>query len=85
MDHVDLKVITDIANTGWSDMCIFPTENDPPGSLPFNYTVGLTEFNHPDLIIVGLANTQAHGVMHAAIDHGSKEKGRRYGPDTFAD
>ena len=82
-DKADRKVIEDIAKYGWCDMSIFPTRGDPPESMPFNYTVGLAELNHPDLLLMGMSNDQAHHVMHSAVAY--IEKGNRFTPDTFSD
>jgi hypothetical protein len=65
MDRVDQKVLEDIQRDGWSDIAVFPTA-DTPG-LPFNYTVGLAEFNHPDLLIMGMDNSGMHEVLHSAV------------------
>ena len=37
---------------GWAVTVVFPTE-DRPGA-PFAYTIGLTAYHHPELIIAGL-------------------------------
>jgi hypothetical protein len=81
-DRVDRKVLDDVARVGWSDICVFPTENDPPEARPFNYTVGLVEFNHPDLILIGMENRQGHGVLHAAVE--AIRGGTRFEPDTYS-
>lgn len=81
MDAVDLKVMADIGTHGWSDMMIFPTEESP--GEPFNYTVGFAEYEHPDMIIIGLHGEQAHGVLSAAFEQ--IQKGTRYGPDEYYD
>ena len=63
-DRVDQKVLDDIKKHGWSDMAIFAGENTPP----FNYTVGLDGFEHPELVCIGLHPEQGHGVLGSAIE-----------------
>lgn len=79
MDKVDRKVVEDISRTGWSDISVFPTQDSP--GLPFNYTVGFAEFEHPDLIMIGLNNEQAHGVLWAAFNQ--IKAGTRYNADEY--
>lgn len=48
---------------------------------PYSYTVGLTEFGHPELVITGLAKDRAANVLIAAaekvLDHGAPAAGAR--------
>ena len=63
---VDQKVLEDIERAGWSDMSVFPTD-DEPGPY-FNYTIGLAEkYDHPDLIVLGMPSHVAHGTLWAAF------------------
>jgi hypothetical protein len=80
-DYTNQKVLEDIAREGWSGIGVFPTEVD--GTMPFNYTVGLVEYSHPDLIVMGLHNTQAHGVLCTAVNE--IEGGMIFRPDTLSD
>lgn len=70
-DQVDLKVLGDVQREGWSDIGVFPTKDD--SGLPFNYTVGLQEMSHPDLIIVGMHNAMGHAVLVSAVFHIKRE------------
>lgn len=81
MDHVDRKVMGDIAEHGWCDISVFPTESSP--GVYFNYTVGLVELSHPDLLMMGLANNQMHGVLCSAV--ATIEKGTRFNPNQYYD
>lgn len=79
LDHVDRKVMGDIEKHGWSDISVFPTE-DMPG-LPFNYTVGLVDMSHPDLLVMGMHHEQMHGIFCSAVEQ--IEKGTRFNPDEY--
>jgi hypothetical protein len=81
MDRVDRKVMEDILREGWSDIAVFPTRDDPTGTLPFNYTIGLAELNHPDLIVMGLDNRQMHMVLVGVVD--SIKEGQVFHPNTY--
>lgn len=64
-DQVDQDVIDTIKEYGWIDIAVFPTmESQGP---PFNYTVGLTAMDHPELVVMGLNNQQGHGILCAAV------------------
>ena len=80
-DKVDLKVLEDVATAGWSDMAIFPTKDEP--GIPFNYTVGLCEMDHPELLTMGLNHEQAHGLLGSAVD--LVKSGTRFAPNTYSD
>ena len=80
-DAFDQKVLDDIARVGWSDMAIFPVKED--GTAFFNYTVGLVEMSHPDLIIMGMGNQQMHGVLSSAVQ--TIEEGTMFRANTFSD
>lgn len=57
---IERKIIADIAETGWSAICIF----GEPGHPPFAYTIGLFEsYGHPELLIYGLPFQAAHGIF----------------------
>jgi hypothetical protein len=64
-DRFDQKVRDDIAKMGWSDIGVFPVRED--GTLPFNYTVGMVEYSHPDLIIMGMDNASQHLIIASAV------------------
>jgi hypothetical protein len=72
----------DIAAHGWSDIAVFPTKDDP--GQPFNYTVGLGGFDHPELMVMGLPNQQLHQMLWSAFKS-RIAVGRRYTADTYAD
>jgi len=80
LDKVDRKVMDDIARTGWSAISVFPTEDDP--GHYFTYSVGFSEHNHPDMIVVGMPPATAHGVLHACYQ--AIERGTRFEPDTYS-
>lgn len=82
MDHVDHKVSEDIKRTGWSDIGVF--SNHVEDDLPFNYTVGMAECDHPDFVIVGMSNPQAHSVLGVVV-HWVMHDGRRYQADELYD
>jgi len=73
--------MADIARMGWSGMAIFPTEGDP--GPYFNYTVGLIEQNHPDLIVLGMSPKVGHGVLLSAYE--LIQRGTRLEPDHYYD
>lgn len=77
---LDQKVRDDIAKHGWSDTAVFPVEGDP--GVYFNYTVGLIEQDHPDLIVVGMPPEVGHRVLWAAYH--AIEEGYRYKAGTYA-
>jgi hypothetical protein len=51
-----------IDTTGWSVTHVLPT-NDEPAS-PFAYTVGLTPWGSPELVIAGLHPETAHALLN---------------------
>jgi hypothetical protein len=73
------KLMEDISTHGWTDIGIFPTREDE--GERFNYTVGMAEYDHPEMLVVGLENVQAHGVLASAYD--LIRKGIRLEPNTF--
>lgn len=77
---LDRKIMEDIEKHGWSDMAIFPTSDDP--GLYFNYTVGLAERNHPDLIVVGMPPETGHYTLSSAYT--AIVGGYTFQPDTYA-
>lgn len=68
MDDMDRKVYEDIQREGWSGIAVFPTKHDDPDTLPFNYTVGLVELDHPELLVVGMNLEQGHGILSSAVN-----------------
>lgn len=80
-EYTEQKVRDDIARVGWSDIGVFPAEDGT--TRPFNYTVGLAELNHPDLIVIGMANEQSHLVLSAAVQ--VIQRGTRLEADTLSD
>ena len=81
IDAFDKKVMTDILEVGWSDIAVFPTADDP--GLWFNYSVGLTEREHPELLVIGLDNEQMHALLWSAIDR-IKNHGETLQPNTLS-
>lgn len=79
---VDQKARDAIKEHGWHDTAVFPTKEDPHGSPYFNYTAGLVEMNHPDLIIVGMPHKVAHHVLWVCFRR--IRAGYRFTPDTYA-
>jgi len=87
LDHVDRKVLDDIARCGWAAISVFATEDDRGdefglGQEAFTYTVGMSEHNLPDMIVLGMQQQQAHGVLNAAYE--AIQRGVRLEPDTYA-
>jgi hypothetical protein len=80
-DDVDRRVLADIAEHGWSDIAVFPTEQHQ--GLPFNYTVGVAELGHPELLVVGMNNHQGHLVLNAAVNYLNSEG--RLVPGSYCD
>jgi hypothetical protein len=49
---------------GWLVQGVFPTYDDPPGTVPFAYTVGLARHGKPELIIFGAGWEQMAGILN---------------------
>ena len=79
MRALDLKIIGDIAKHGWSDMSIFPTKGHE--GLPFNYTIGFKEREHPEVLMMGLPAETMHGVL--GVVYQQVKSGTRFNPDTY--
>lgn len=58
------KIKSDIARYGWSGIFVFDSDADRP---PFLYTIGLTEIDLPEILVVGLPPDIAHGMVISAI------------------
>lgn len=56
-----LKITEDIARVGWSAISVF-------GGYPFTYTIGLTEMDHPELILYGISGQMAHILLAHAVN-----------------
>jgi hypothetical protein len=69
-----------IKEHGWHDTAVFPTKDEE--SPYFNYTTGLKEMNHPDLIIVGMPSAVAHRVLWTCVRR--IQDGYRFTPDTYS-
>jgi len=80
-DQVDRKVLDDVARVGWSDMAIFPTKDEP--GLPFNYTVGLCEMDHPEILVMGMDPKQMHGLLSWVVEQ--IRNGVNYQPNTYSE
>lgn len=79
MAALDKKVLDDIARVGWSDMGIFPAKGQ--SGLPFNYTVGFKERDHPEVLIMGLDMQTMHGIL--GVVYNQIKSGTRFIPDTY--
>ncbi|WP_229072091.1 DUF4262 domain-containing protein [Actinoplanes sp. DH11] len=77
---------------GWTVVHVEPTEEDPPDTSPFGYTVGLTGFGHPEVAVAGvpldltgaLLNGAAARVLRDAgepLRHGRRVSGLVAGHD----
>jgi hypothetical protein len=51
-----------IDTTGWSVTHVLPTDDEP--ASPFSYTVGLTPWGSPELVIAGLPPEIAHALLN---------------------
>lgn len=62
VDEVMARIDAMIAEYGWAVLNVAPrTAND---GAAFTYTVGLTEFDHPELIIMTLPYQHAHTMLN---------------------
>lgn len=75
------KMTADIEKYGWTDISVFPTEDDP--GISFSYSVGMLTHDHPDMIVVGMSSQVAHGVLWSAYE--AIQAGTRLFPDTYCD
>lgn len=76
---------------GWTVVHVEPTEDDPPGVVPFGYTVGLTESGLPEVAVAGvpldltgaLLNEMAARIRHDGerLRHGGRVTGLVTGHD----
>jgi len=78
-DEVDDKVREDIRTHGWSDMSIFPVKED--GTVAFNYSVGFTVRDHPEVMVMGLDYRTMHGILGTVYEQ--IKSGTRFIPDTY--
>lgn len=53
-----------IAKFGWAVVHVVPTEDDPPGTVGFAYTVGLTGYGFPELTVAGLPPETGHVLLN---------------------
>lgn len=76
------KIRSDIERVGWSAIGVFPAAGSDP-TVVFTYTIGLTEMDHPELVIYGLPNETAHSLLYSAVEQVRAgvvfEPGQRYG------
>ncbi len=79
MDALDLKILGDVAKHGWSDMSIFPVKGHE--GLPFNYTVGFSILEHPEILILGLDHIQMHGILGGVYE--KVKEGQKFRPDVY--
>jgi len=75
------RIRDDITRVGWSGMAIFPTEDSP--GLTWNYTIGLTAHDHPEMMVQGLEPRVGHHIIGNAADQ--VIKGGRYEPNQYYD
>ncbi|MFF0376791.1 DUF4262 domain-containing protein [Actinoplanes missouriensis] len=76
---------------GWTVVHVEPADDDPPGAVPFGYTVGLTECGHPEVAVAGvpldltgaLLNEAAARIRHEGLRlrHGQRVAGLVAGHD----
>lgn len=52
------RMLAVIASHGWAVQGVMPTTEDPD-PVPFSYTVGLTGFGHPEIIVCGVDPREA--------------------------
>jgi hypothetical protein len=81
-----MQRVTDLVDTfGWMAQGVFSTMEHPIN--PFMYSVGLHAHDHPELVIVGLGNETAKGILDVAarrvLDGDVFEPGRVY-PDILS-
>lgn len=53
-----------IERFGWAVVHVLPTEEDPAGTVPFAYTVGLTGYGFPELTVAGLPPESGHALLN---------------------
>lgn len=53
-----------IGRFGWAVVHVLPGDDDPPGTVPFAYTVGLTGYGFPELTIAGLPTEIGHVLLN---------------------
>jgi hypothetical protein len=79
----DLRRI--IARDGWAVRHV--TAGDDPGKVQFTYTIGLSEFDHPEVVIQGMPMEAAHTFLN--LVGAEVRAGRRltpgYSTDEFTD
>ncbi|WP_067688625.1 DUF4262 domain-containing protein [Actinoplanes awajinensis] len=71
-----------IQQYGWAVVHVLPSDEDPEGTVPFAYTVGLTADGRPELLIAGLPPDLGHQLLnelagrvheeHARFRHGRR-------------
>lgn len=67
--QVLLTVLDNVERVGWHATGVFPSVNDPPGTMSWMYTTGLAKSQgHPDLILFNLPPDVGHGVLASAVD-----------------
>ena len=64
------QVIADLRNVieehGWAVRNVLP--GPAPEEVPFSYTIGLTAFGHPEVIILGMPSRSAHEFLNLIGD-----------------
>ncbi|WIM97239.1 DUF4262 domain-containing protein [Actinoplanes oblitus] len=65
-----------IQQFGWAVVHVLPSDEDPPGAVPFAYTVGLTAGGHPELIIAGLPPDLGHQLLNEVAGRVHEEGAR---------
>lgn len=73
-DKVIDKCRADIKREGWSAISVFGTEENPRQC--FTYSVGFTEFGHPELVVTTIKVEQMYGVLYDAYQ--ALRKGHRF-------
>ncbi|WP_040337096.1 DUF4262 domain-containing protein [Candidatus Blastococcus massiliensis] len=62
LDQEDAHLAQVIRQHGWAVQYVFPHDEES-GMPAFGYTVGLFGLGHPELVVVGLSSTGAHGIL----------------------
>lgn len=54
---------------------VFPTRDDPPGTQGFVYTIGMAEYQLPELLVIGSFPPEVVGPMMNRMCHMMREQG----------
>ena len=62
-----------IERFGWAVVHVLPGEEDPAGTVPFAYTVGLTGYGLPELTVAGLPPEAGHVLLNEVAGRVAEE------------